>query len=74
MASRRTEQQPEIKLKVLCLISVIPEMWSRQIAGAVGISNGSAYYVLTVLVETGLVKLKNLKKSSKKSVLAPHDT
>ena len=49
-------------------------MWSRQIAGAVGISNGSAYYVLTVLVETGLVKLKNLKKSSKKSVLAPHDT
>ena len=48
------------------LISEIPEMSSRQVADAVGISNGSAYYVLTALVEKGLVKLKNFKKNPRK--------
>ena len=66
MASRRSEQQSEIRLKVMRLISEIPEMSSRQVADAVGISNGSAYYVLTALVEKGLVKLGNFKKSSQK--------
>ena len=66
MASRRLEQQTEIKLKVLRLISEIPETSSRQVADAVGISNGSAYYVLTALVEKGLVKLDNFKKNKKK--------
>ena len=66
MASRRSEQQSEIRLKVMRLISEIPEMSSRQIADAVGISNGSAYYVLTALVEKGLVKLENFKNSPKK--------
>ena len=41
-------------------------MSSRQIADAVGISNGSAYYVLTALVEKGLVKLENFQKNPKK--------
>ena len=49
------------------LISKRPDLSSRQVADAVGISNGSAYYVLTALVEKGLVKLENFKKSSKKS-------
>ncbi len=66
MASRRQEQQSEIKLKVMRLISEIPEMSSRQVADAVGISNGSAYYVLTALVEKGLVKLENFKKNPRK--------
>ena len=66
MASRRSEQQSEIRLKVMRLISDAPEMSSRQVADAVNISNGSAYYVLTALVEKGLVKLENFKKSSQK--------
>ena len=66
MASRRSEKQSEIRLKVMRLISEIPEMSSRQVADAVGISNGSAYYVLTALVEKGLVKLENFKKNPKK--------
>ena len=48
------------------LISEEPEMSSRQVADAVGISNGSAYYVLTALVERGLVKLENFKKNPQK--------
>ena len=66
MASRRSEQQSEIQLKVMRLISEIPEMSSRQVADAVGISNGSAYYVLTALVEKGLLKLENFKNNPKK--------
>lgn len=70
MASRRAEQQIEIKLKVMRLISKMPELSSRQVAEAVGISNGSAYYVLTALVEKGLVKLENFKKNPRKGQYA----
>ena len=66
MASRRSEQQSEIRLRVMRLISEKPEMSSRQVADAVGISNGSAYYVLTSLVEKGLVKLENFKNNTQK--------
>ena len=66
MASRRSEQQLEIRLRVMRLISEKPEMSSRQVADAVGISNGSAYYVLTALVEKGLVKLANFKNNPHK--------
>ena len=55
MASRRDEQKAAIRLKVMRLISVNPEMSTRQVADEVGISNGSAYYVLTALVGKGFV-------------------
>ena len=48
------------------LVSQNPEMSTRQVADEVGISNGSAYYVLTALIEKGLVKLGNFKKNSRK--------
>ena len=66
MASRRAEQQSEIRLKVMRLISESPDMSSRQVAEAVGISNGSAYYVLTALIEKGLIKLGNFQKNPRK--------
>lgn len=66
MASRRSEQQSEIRLKVMRIISEIPDSSSRQIADAVGISNGSAYYVLSSLVDKGLVKLENFRSSPRK--------
>ena len=69
MASRRSENQSEIQLKVMRLIAEIPEVSSRRIADVVGISNGSAYYVLTALVEKGLVKLENFKKVREKTVM-----
>jgi EPS-associated MarR family transcriptional regulator len=52
------------------LISQNPEMSTRQVADEVGISNGSAYYVLTALVEKGFVKLGNFKKSPRKGQYA----
>ena len=70
MASRRDEQQAEIRLKVMRLISGNPEMSTRQVADQVCISNGSAYYVLTALIEKGFVKLGNFKNNPRKGQYA----
>ena len=70
MASRREEQQEDVRLRVMRLIAGNPEMSTRQVADEVGISNGSAYYVLTALVEKGFVKLGNFKKNQRKGQYA----
>ena len=67
MASRREEQQEDVRLRVMRLISEHPDMSTRQIADAVGVSNGSAYYVLTALVDKGFVKLDNFRKNNRKT-------
>jgi EPS-associated MarR family transcriptional regulator len=66
MASRRQEHQEDAKLRVLQIISSSPQMTSRELAEKVGISNGSAYYLLTSLIDKGFVKLANFKKSDQK--------
>ena len=70
MASRRDERRAETRLRIMRLISRNPEMSTRQVADEVGISNGSAYYVLTALVEKGFVKLGNFKKNPRKGQYA----
>ena len=70
MASRREEQQEDVRLRVMRLIAGNPEMSTRQVADEVGISNGSAYYVLTALVEKGFVKLGNFKNNPRKGQYA----
>ena len=66
MASRRKEHQEDAKLRLLQIIMQNPQMTTREIAQKVGISNGSAYYLLTSLIDMGLIKLSNFKKSSQK--------
>ena len=66
MASRRKEQQEDAKLRVLQIISNNPQMTSRKIAQKVGISNGSAYYLLISLIDKGFVKFANFKESAQK--------
>jgi len=70
VASRREEQQEDVRLRVMRLIDGNPEMSTRQVADEVGISNGSAYYVLTALVEKGFVKLENFKNNPRKGQYA----
>ena len=41
-------------------------MTTREIAKKVGISNGSAYYLLTSLIDKGFIKLSNFKDNSQK--------
>ena len=67
MASRRKEYQEDAKLRVLQIISSNPQMSTRLLAQKVGISNGSAYYLLTSLINKGFVKFANFKKSTHKT-------
>ena len=66
MASRREEKRSDTRLQVMRLLSQNPEMSTRQIADTIGISNGSAFYVLRALVDKGFVKLDNFKKNPRK--------
>ena len=66
MASRRKEHQEDAKLRVLQILSNNPKITTRKIAQKVGISNGSAYYLLTSLIEKGFVKLSNFRENPQK--------
>ena len=66
MASRRKEFQEDAKLRVFQIIIKNPQMTTREIAQKVGISNGSAYYLLTSLIDKGFVKLSRFKENSQK--------
>ena len=66
MASRRKEHQEDAKLRVFQIINENPQITTRKIAQKVGISNGSAYYLLTSLIDMGFIKLSNFKDSSQK--------
>ena len=70
MASRRDEQREDTRLRVMRLLAEDPERSTRQIAEAVGISNGAAYYILTALIEKGFVKLGNFSRNPKKGQYA----
>jgi EPS-associated MarR family transcriptional regulator len=66
MASRRKEHQEDAKLRVMKIINHNPRMTSREIAEKVGISNGSAYYLITSLIDKGFIKFTNFKENSQK--------
>lgn len=67
MASRRKEQQEDAKLRVLQILSSNPQMASRELAQKIGISNGSAYYLLVSLIDKGYIKFGNFKNSAQKT-------
>ena len=70
LASSRDKQQADIRLRVMQLVSQNAEISTRQLADKVGISNGSAYYLVTALVEKGFVKLSNFKNNPRKGQYA----
>ncbi|MDA7738854.1 MarR family EPS-associated transcriptional regulator [Amylibacter sp.] len=66
MSSRRKEHQEDAKLRILQILNENPQITTRKIAQKVGISNGSAYYLLTSFIDMGFVKLSNFKKNPQK--------
>ena len=66
MASRRKEHQENAKLRMFQILNENPQMTSRELAKKIGISNGSAYYLLISLIDKGFVKLSNFKGNSQK--------
>ena len=67
MVSNREKRQKETHFKVMQLLNENPSISTREIARQVGISNGSAYYCVTALIEKGFVKLKNFSRSRAKA-------
>ena len=66
MASRRKEHQEDARFRVLNIINENPQMTTREIAQTVGVSNGTAYYLLTSLIDKGFVKLSNFRRNKQK--------
>ena len=59
-----------MRLKVMRLISQNPEISTCQVANEVGILNGSAYCVLTALIEKGFVKIESFRNNLRKGQYA----
>ncbi|WP_226698684.1 MarR family EPS-associated transcriptional regulator [Qipengyuania gaetbuli] len=66
MRSRKADLQEDARFRVLRLLEAKPEMSQRELAEAVGISVGGVHYVLSALVERGLLKLGNFSASDDK--------
>ncbi len=59
MVGQRTKIQEDVRFRVLRLLAGNPELSQRELAEATGISNGSAHYLLSALLDKGLIKLGN---------------
>jgi predicted transcriptional regulator len=59
MTSRSKELQEDAKFRVFKMIGRNPQFTTRQLAQKVGVSNGTAYYLLTSLIDKGFIKLSN---------------
>ena len=66
MTGRQSRLKEDTRFRVLRLLEENPEISQRELADAVGISTGSAHYLLSALVERGLVKFGNFSASKDK--------
>lgn len=66
MAGQRSKVQEDVRFRVLRLLHDNPELSQRDLAEAVGISNGSAHYLLSALLDKGLIKLGNFTAAQDK--------
>lgn len=66
MTSVRSKIQEDMHFRVLRLLQDNPEMSQRELAQAVGVSVGRVNYVLSALVDKGLVKLGNFTAAKDK--------
>ena len=66
MAGQRSKVQEDVRFRVLRLLHDNPDLSQRDLAEAVGISNGSAHYLLGALLDKGLIKLGNFTAAQDK--------
>ncbi|PKQ12690.1 MAG: hypothetical protein CVT70_07120 [Alphaproteobacteria bacterium HGW-Alphaproteobacteria-1] len=57
MTTRRNQLRQDGHCRILSLLHDNPEMSQRDLARAVGVSNGGIHHVLSVLLDKGLIKL-----------------
>jgi EPS-associated MarR family transcriptional regulator len=63
MASRHPQDVEDLHFRVLKLLQVHPDLSQRELAQALGVSNGKLHYCLKALIAKGLIKLGNFRSS-----------
>jgi EPS-associated MarR family transcriptional regulator len=53
-------------MKALRVLEKHPELSQRQLAKALGVSLGKTHYILSSLIDVGLIKVDNFKRSDNK--------
>jgi len=66
MTTRRDQLSQDGHFRILRLLQDNPEMSQRDLARAVGVSNGGIHYVLRALLDKGLIKLGNFTAAEDK--------
>lgn len=66
MSSKRGRLQEDTHFRALRILQDNPEMTQRELAEAVGVSVGGIHYVLSALIEKGLIKLGNFTAAQDK--------
>lgn len=66
MTTDRDNLREDVRFRILRLLEKNPEMSQRELAKAVGVSTGGIHYVLSALVEKGLLKLGNFTAAADK--------
>lgn len=66
MVTKQDSLREEVRFRLLRLLSENPEMSQRELARAVGISNGGVHYVINALVDKGFLKLSNFTAAEDK--------
>ena len=66
MTNKRSKLQEDTHFRVLRLLQENPEMSQRELAETVGVSVGGINYVLSALIDKGLVKLGNFTAAEDK--------
>ena len=66
MTTQRDKLREDVQFRILRLLKDNPEMTQRQLAKAVGVSNGGIHYVLGGLLDKGLIKFGNFSAAEDK--------
>lgn len=66
MTTQRDKLREDVNFRILRLLQDNPEMTQRELARAVGVSTDGIHYVLTALLDKGVIKLGNFTASTDK--------
>ena len=66
--------EQEVRYRILKILSTEPHISQREMARRMGISLGKTNYVLSVLAEKGIIKIKRLKNAHQKIPYVYHLT
>ena len=68
MEGCQNDFQKVVKFRVMRLVSQDPNISTRRLADLIGISNGSAFYLIKALIVNRFAMFKNFSVNSNKSI------